>query len=187
MAASGNSLGLDAFRARFAIGYVTIAGALFTLYCLPYRELGVSERWFRLYLSGYAQLAGAVLGLFEHGVSVSGTAILGRYPLQIVKNCDAIEIEILLASAILAVPRVPLRKRAVAAALAVLSVIAVNVFRIVSLYFVGVYWPQAFERLHLEIWPLLLVAFASSEFLYVSRRLAPEPRPDVALRVQTES
>jgi exosortase/archaeosortase family protein len=156
---SGGRLGL-----RFALTFAAIALVLFSIYCYPYTEEGTVARGFARYLSAYAHAAGGVLALVDSSVHVTGTQIVGRFSLEIVKNCDAIEVNIVFASAILALPfRLPNRLRALAAGIALL--VLANILRICSLYFIGVYRPASFEFFHLELFPLLLVAFTALNFL----------------------
>jgi exosortase/archaeosortase family protein len=150
--------------ARFALRFALIAGAFFAVYCFPYAEHGISERWFERYLSAYASMAGGVLSLFEPSVHVTGTNIVGRIPLQIVKNCDAIEINVLFVAAVLAFPGLT-SKRLVAAVVGVVLLVVANIIRICSLYYVGIYAPSSFEFFHLELWPLVLVVLAAVNFL----------------------
>ena len=151
-------------RRRFALGFVLIAAMLFGVYTFPYQESGLSERWFTAYLSGYAKVAGAALALFEPGLHVQGQDIMGRTSLRIVKNCDAMEVEILFLAAVLAFPSV-WRKRLVGAVFGAAAIAAVNVLRIALLYEIGVHFPTAFEFAHLQLCPLLLVLTAVSAFL----------------------
>jgi exosortase H (IPTLxxWG-CTERM-specific) len=154
-------------RLRFVISFALIAATLFAVYCFPYAENGLSENWFKGYLSAYARMAGAVLGLFERPVIVSGTNISGRFSIEIAKNCDAMEVNILLGAAILAFPSRWTRRFA-AAVLGLAVLIAANVARICSLYYIGVYAPSSFEFMHHEVWPLLLVLLAAGEFLLLA-------------------
>jgi exosortase/archaeosortase family protein len=155
---------VTAQRVRFAAGFVLVAGVLFALYTFPYEENGISERWFEDYLAFYARAAGFALHQLDSAVSVHGSDILGRYPLRIVKNCDAIEVNILFASAVLAFPT-SWRRRALGLLLGLPALIALNITRICSLYFIGVASPDSFELFHLEVWPLVLVACAALLFM----------------------
>jgi exosortase/archaeosortase family protein len=165
----GNS-SLPRLGLRFGLLYAAIAGSLFAIYGFPFELFGAREDWLRGYLVGYAHLAGAVLSLFERGVEVSGTVIRGRFALEIVRNCDAADVNILFVSALLAFPE-PLRKKAWPLALGVLALVAANITRICSLYYVGVWKPAWFKTAHEEVWPLLLVAFAALLFLVTIKRL----------------
>lgn len=163
---------------RFALTFVAIAGALFVVYTFPYARVGLSERWFESYLAFYARIAGTALSLFDPQVTVHHQDILGRYNLRIVKNCDAMEANILYASAVLAFP-VSVRPRVIGVAGGVALLVALNVVRICSLYYVGILAPQAFPFFHLELWPLLLIASGAALFLgwatLATRRRQPVP------------
>jgi exosortase H (IPTLxxWG-CTERM-specific) len=144
---------------RFVLTFVAAAAVLFSLYSFPYAENGISETWFQGYLRAYARLAGSILSIFDGQVDVAGTVIGGRYWLRIVKTCDAMEANLLFLAAVFAFPARWSRK-AVAALLGIVVLVGVNVIRICSLYFIGLYLPARFELFHAELWPLLLIVFS---------------------------
>lgn len=149
---------------RFALTFIVVAGVLFSLYSFPYRPDGTAERWFHKYLAAYAHLAGAVLSVFDRAVRVNGTVIDGRFSLNIVKSCDAMEANLLFVAAIFAWPA-RWRRKLTAAVLGVIALVGVNVIRICTLYAIGVHFPTAFEFFHIEFWPLLIIAVAMAEFV----------------------
>jgi exosortase H (IPTLxxWG-CTERM-specific) len=155
-------------RIRFAVVFAATGGALLTLYSFPYAEHGVREDWFARYLAVYARLAGVVLHLFDSGVRVVGNDIVGRTSLTVAKNCDAMDVTLLFSAAVIAFPA-PWRRRLVGIAAGVAALTIVNVLRIASLYFVDLRWPSAFETIHAEVWPLLIVVLAAGAFLAWSR------------------
>ena len=155
-------------RLRFALIFAATGGALLTLYSFPYAEHGVREDWFARYLALYARLAGLVLRVFDSGVRVVGNDIVGRVSLTVAKNCDAMDVTLLFAAAVVAFPA-PWRRRLVGIAAGVAALTVVNVLRIASLYFVDLRWPSAFETIHAEVWPLAIVVLAASAFLAWSR------------------
>lgn len=148
---------------RFALTFLVVAAALFALYTFPYAENGVSERWFAAYLSGYARLAGAVLSIVEPGIRVEGPIIMGRFNMEIVKNCDAMEVNILFLAAVVAFP-VSAKTKWIGVSLGLPFLVSLNVLRICCLYFVGALLPAAYEPFHLEVWPLLLIGSATGLF-----------------------
>jgi exosortase/archaeosortase family protein len=164
---------------RFALRYALLAAALFGIYTFPFELFGAREDWLTGYLSAYAELAGGVLSVFERGLVVEGTLIHGRFPMQIVRNCDAADVNILFSSALLAFPS-PLVKKLTPLALGIAALVTANVVRICSLYYVGLYAPSWFKVAHEEIWPLLLVAFAAALFLFCIKRLGAQPEPTPA-------
>lgn len=148
---------------RFALKYALIAAVLFGIYAFPFEFFGARRDWLAGYLAAYAHLAGAVLGVFESGIVVHATRIEGRFPMEIVRNCDAIEINILFLSAVFAFPS-SWRRRMIAALLGLCALVALNVLRICALYFVGVHAPQQFAVVHEQVFPLFLVLAAALAF-----------------------
>lgn len=155
-------------RVRFLATFVVCAGTLLAVYSFPYAEGGLKETWFIGYLAAYARLTGAVLRLFDSGIHVVGRDIVGKVSLTIAKNCDAMDINIVFAAAVVAFPA-PWRDRLVGVALGTGVLAVVNVLRIASLYGVDARWPGLFEVAHAEVWPLLLVGIAVVMFLRWSR------------------
>ena len=159
--------------AHFALRYALIAGGLLAIYAFPFELLGAQHDWLAGYLAAYAHLAGAVLGLFESGIVVVGAHIEGRFPMEIVRNCDAIEVNILFVSAVLAFPA-GWRRRLLAVAVGLPVLVLLNVLRICALYAVGVHAPDLFAVAHEQLFPLLLVAAATLAFLCCARYLRAE-------------
>jgi len=161
---------------RFALRFVGVAAGLFAIYAFPYAENGISERWFTAYLSAYARAVGAVLSLVEPSISVSGKLIYGRIALEIVKTCDAMEINILFCAAVAAFPGRLSRKLAVLLG-GLAALIACNVLRICSLYFIGIHFPSKFELAHLEVLPLLFVVLTAGLFLLSTNWMRADEAP----------
>jgi exosortase/archaeosortase family protein len=165
---------------RYAIRFTLLAALLFGVYYFPYTAHGISEAFFERYLSAYAWMAGKLLSVFDDQVSVAGTIIHGRFPMRIVHNCDAVEAKILFVSAALARPG-PLLRRALAALGGTALITSANLLRIISLYHVGVLAPGLFEFAHLELWPLLLIAFCVLQLWLWARFVRPAPKPGLAV------
>jgi exosortase/archaeosortase family protein len=153
---------------RYVARFVGIAGVLLATYYFPYDPRGLASALLRAYLASYAHLAGAVLALLDPSVHVHGADIVGRYSLTFAMNCDAMDVYILFASALLAFPA-GARARALGLAAGLAALVALNVVRIVSLYFVGVYFPRAFEFCHMDAWPMVIVLATCAGFLLWTR------------------
>jgi exosortase/archaeosortase family protein len=163
---------------RFALTFTAIAAALFCLYFFPYAENGGSEAWLSAYLERYTHFVAAVLRVVEPGISVTHTQIQGRFSMTIVRSCDAMEANILFGAAVLALPGAWWRK-AVALPVGLFALVAFNVLRLCSLYYIGVYFPSHFEFAHLDLWPLLIIGFAAADFMvcasWLRRAMPPSP------------
>jgi exosortase H (IPTLxxWG-CTERM-specific) len=107
---------------------------------------------FPMYLRLTAQLASPVCNWFGQHTSATGTVISSdRFSIQIARGCDALEPLTLFAAMVLAFPA-PFRRKIPGILLGTAILALVNLARIVSLFLTGVYFPDAFEPMHLEVW-----------------------------------
>lgn len=89
-------------QARFALSFAAIAGGLLAVYYFPRDGDDAVERWTASYLWLYTRLVGAAIRVFDPVVTAHGNVVAGRFTMQIVKSCDAMEANILFAAAMLA-------------------------------------------------------------------------------------
>ncbi len=75
---------------------------------------------------------------------------------MIVRGCSGIEATALFGAAVLASP-VSLRSRISFLLIGAAALTVVNILRSVTLFFVGVHFPKAFERIHFEAFPVVLL------------------------------
>jgi exosortase H (IPTLxxWG-CTERM-specific) len=153
----------------FVIRFVVIAGALSALYQFPYQERSGVQHWLDAYLAAYARVAGLAIRLFDSNARVDGAGVLGSFSIRIVKDCDAMDVNILFAAGVLAFPS-SWRRRLVGLASGLAAIFAANIARICGLYFIGSRAPSAFELAHREVFPLLLAALAAGVFLLWAHR-----------------
>lgn len=145
---------------------------LLGLYSFPYQENGISESFFRIYLSGYAQVVAGVLSRIDPTLLVMGNVLMGQFSMVIIKTCDAMEVNILLISAVAAFPA-PLVRKVLVLPATLSLVVSTNVIRLILLYLAGMYFPSAFEALHFDVFPLLMVVAGVLIFLFSIRLLSP--------------
>jgi exosortase/archaeosortase family protein len=156
----------------FLLRFAVIAGSLSALYAFPYADDAGVHSFTTRYLEAYARAAGAVVRLFDPAVRVSGSEIFGRYSLSIVKDCDAMDVNILLAAAVVSFPA-SIGRRAIGIIAGLALVMLANLTRICALYFIGTLAPHAFEFAHRELFPLVLVLLAGTFFLMWARSARP--------------
>jgi exosortase/archaeosortase family protein len=163
------------FGWRYPLIVAAIAAPLFAIYCYPYVEGGAMAAGIRAYLSDYAEMVGIAISAFDPHVVVRGNRIDGRmFSISIVKTCDAMEVNILLAAALAGFP-MPTLRRLVTIFVSVLSLILLNVFRLCVLYWLGAHAPTWFDRAHEILAPLFMVACALAIFLIATLRANPRP------------
>jgi exosortase/archaeosortase family protein len=155
-------------RVGFALTFALISGVLFSVYYFPRSASDTLERWTYAYLRVYARAVTFAIALFDPQVMVSGNTVAGRFSMQIVKSCDAMEANILFTAAVLSMSA-PWRRKGVALAVGLAALVAFNVLRLFVLYWVGVLLFSAFDFMHYDLWPLLMVSFATADFLVCVR------------------
>lgn len=108
--------------------------------------------FFALYLQANAAVSAWVLQVFGEDAASKGFAVSSaRFYLEVRRGCDAIEPAALFSSAVVASP-VALRFKAPGMIIGVAVLITLNLARIVSLFYTGIYFPELFETIHIDVW-----------------------------------
>lgn len=163
------------FGLRYPLMVAAIAAPMFAIYCYPYSDSGAMAAAIRAYLSGYAKMVGIAISAFDPHAVASGNRINGQtFSMSIVKTCDAMEVNILLAAALAGFP-IPFLRRLVTVFASVLSLVLLNVIRLCVLYWLGSHAPAWFERAHEILAPLFMVVCALAIFLAATIRANPRP------------
>ncbi|MGB2986021.1 MAG: archaeosortase/exosortase family protein [Phycisphaerae bacterium] len=137
---------------RFVLVFGLLIGAFYAVYA-PSTKGAV----FTSYLALITEVCGAILRLLGQGVTVTGPMIVSpRFSIEVVTGCDGIEATALFAAAVLASP-VSLRSRLLFLLAGTAVLMVVNLLRIVSLFCVGVYFPNAMDVMHFDAWPGVLI------------------------------
>jgi len=112
-----------------------------------------------------ASAAGYVLALVHDNVRVIGERVfLGGSAVEIVNSCTGIDVGVFLASAMLVFPA-PWRARAQGVAAAFAIVLAVNFVRVLTLCWLNAGSPQAFELVHVYVWPAFITGVCLATLL----------------------
>lgn len=140
---------------RFLLLFFVIMMALFTTELLP-----AGQQYFVTPLtSGLALVSGALIDVLGRDVVTQGVVIYdlkARFAVEIAAGCNGVEAMILLTAAILAFPA-PWKHKLVGLVLGWIAIQGLNLVRIVSLFFLGLWNETAFEWAHLYIWQALIM------------------------------
>lgn len=140
---------------RFVVWFVVLLFSLFAFYLLPWGERYMSEP----ITSAVAVVSAAIMKLFDPNVISHGIVIqdkVTQHGIQVVKGCNGMEAVIILFAAVFAFPAT--FKQKLAGFLAgFLAIHALNVVRIVSLYYIAKYSHTWFEWFHLYVWQMLII------------------------------
>jgi len=146
---------------QFLIVFTGLITLFYLFTATPWFAQGLNH-----YLSWNAHLAAGLLKGLGYSVEVVATSITSaEFSVNIRRGCDAIEPIALLICAILAFPVLPMSLKWPALIFGSLSLFVLNLVRIISLFLVGVYIPQAFNLMHVQIWQTAFIVFAILAFI----------------------
>jgi exosortase/archaeosortase family protein len=104
------------------------------------------------YLQGWAHISGAVLRVFGEDARVIGSSVTSsRFSVDIKRGCDAVQPTVLFISAVLASP-VAFLPKLPGLAIGFFFLMAMNLVRVLSLFYIGIYFPSAFATMHHDVW-----------------------------------
>ncbi len=150
------------FRANWTdLRFLAVFAACMGVYYLGTLTAPIEHGFFPAYLRLNASASGAILRTFGEDVTTNNRTLIsaGGPTIQIERGCDAIEPSALFVSAVLASP-VPLLSRLSAALAGTFLLMVLNLIRVVSLFLVRVYFPNAFDTMHLDVWQALFIIMA---------------------------
>ncbi len=160
-------------QTRFLIIFAVLLIAFYAFITID----AVDKRVVLPFTEALARVSGATLNLLGEKVQVSGTVIVGvRFGVDIRGGCNGLEAVVFVCAAMLAF-QAPLKKRFIGALAAAVTLEALNVIRIVSLYLLGVYHRSVFEMFHLAVWQTLMFGAAVFLFLIWISIVAPRNAP----------
>ena len=141
--------------ARFAILFVVVLAALFAAELTPPVQAALVIPW----TTGLARLSAGLVTLADPGVAAHGNVVQSTrngFAISIEAGCNGIEAALVLVSAILAFPA-PWKHRLLGMGAGLVAVQALNVVRVVSLFYLGQWSLRAFEWAHLYLWQALIM------------------------------
>lgn len=121
----------------------------------------MKDDFFPWYLRLNARVSANVLNLLGHDdVSVNDQALgSAEFRMYIARGCDGVDPSALFIAAVLASP-VALRRKLPAVFLGTIVLMGLNVVRIVTLYFTGLYFKRFFDLMHLDVWQAVFIILA---------------------------
>lgn len=164
-------------RNRSDLRFLLIFGVCMVVYYLITLLPAVRDGFFPSYLRLNAQVTAAVLRTFGEDVKADDQAMISEAgpSIKLERGCDAVEPSALFVSAVLASP-VPILSRLLAAAAGSVVLMLLNLVRVGSLYLVRVYYPDAFETMHLDVWQALFIFLAIVLWAVWASRMARRKR-----------
>ncbi len=140
--------------AGFVVTFVVLMGMFYAITFIDFMEFTALPA----YMRANARASTVILNVFGEGATTQGTSVRSsRYSVDIRHGCDAIEPSALFIAAVLAFPA-PLRSKLPGLLLGTIVLAVINLTRIVTLFYTGIYRPAWFEAMHVDVWqPVFIV------------------------------
>lgn len=161
---------------RFLVLFLVVLVVAFTALSLRPVNDGVIEP----FTAGIATASGVVLDALGQEITQHGTILRSpRFAVNIRNGCNGVEAMVIFLAAVVAFPS-PWRARIVGLALGILVIQAVNLLRVVALYYTGAYFPKWFDSSHTVIWQAIVILSAVLLWLFWAQRFARPPQARTA-------
>jgi exosortase H (IPTLxxWG-CTERM-specific) len=129
------------------------------------------------YTAFVARISGFVLRVFGEEAVVNGSVVSSsRFAVTIYNGCNGLITSLILTSAVLAFPA-RWSAKFIGVVGGLLAIQLINLVRIVSLFYVGVFLPQYFSEAHIFIWQSLVILFGISLWIIWAHRFSPSRKP----------
>ena len=161
---------------RFAILFAVILLALFTLELTPPGQAVV-----RPWTAFVAESSSAFIRAFDGDARAQGNMVYSSrtgFAMTIEAGCNGVEAMLVLLAGILAFPA-PWRSKLIGLAIGAVAIQALNLVRIVSLFYLGQWDMKWFEWAHLYLWQALIMLDALIVWMLWIRALPERAAPDL--------
>ncbi len=158
---------------QFLVVFALTFGACYFLFGMtPGVRLGLIKPYTHLLASAVA----AVINLFGEGATAAGAQVTSpRFSISIAMGCDGVEASSLFLAGVLAFPA-SWRARLIGFALGIPLIHAINLVRLVGLYYAGVYLPSVFEELHVYVAQTIVILLSTAVLFVWLERFAVQHR-----------
>ena len=159
--------------ARFAAVFVLLLAASFAAELTPPVQAALVIPW----TEGLARLSAGLVTIFDPNVAAAGRVLQSTrngFAVSIEAGCNGVEAALILICAMVAFPA-PWKHRLAGIAIGLVAVQALNVVRVVSLFYLGQWNERAFEWAHLYLWQALVMLDVLIVWLIWIRSLPPRP------------
>lgn len=138
---------------RFLVTFLALVAVAFGLLALkPVNDVLVDP-----YTALVARTAGTILRIFGEDLTVRGCLLTSpRFSVSIFNGCNGLITSLILVAGVLAFPA-NRKAKLIGVIGGLLGVQAINMVRIVSLYYIGAFFPDYFNGAHVVVWQTIVI------------------------------
>lgn len=162
---------------RKALRFLSLFGLIFALSYFFGLAPGVRLGIIKPFTAVLAKAVAAIVSLFGASAWAEGTVVRSpRYSISIAMGCDGIEASSLFLACVMAFPT-SWRAKLTGLGIGIPLIQAINLARLVGLYYAGVYLPSVVEGLHVYVAQTIVILVSTGLFIFWLERFATEHRP----------
>ncbi|MHB1044420.1 MAG: exosortase H [Thermoanaerobaculia bacterium] len=164
-------------RLRPEAAFLLKFGLLLVLFFAATAPKPMNDAFVEPFTAGVAKVGGFAAGLFGEETRMEGTVIRSpRFAVNVRTGCNGLETIYIFFAGVLAFPA-PWGRKLLGLAGGFLAIQLLNTVRIVSLFYIGVHFPEHFEDSHIVVWQAIVILFGVALFLLWADRYARPNRP----------
>ncbi len=127
------------------------------------------------YTALVARAAGWILRILGEDITIRGCLLASpRFSVTIFNGCNGLITTLIFLSAVLAFP-VGWRARLIGVVGGIVSIQVINMIRIVSLYYIGAFFPSWFNNAHVVIWQSIVILAGVALWVFWASRYGRRP------------
>ncbi len=159
-------------ESRFLILFLSILGISFTVIALN----PVNDAFVVPYTTLIAKLSGNILKLFGEDITINGVLLWSpRFAVTIYNGCNGLITSLIFISGVLSFPARGSAK-VIGVIGGLLAILVINLIRIISLWYIGIYLPQFFSQSHIFIWQSLVILAGVTLWIIWAHTFAAPPK-----------
>jgi exosortase H (IPTLxxWG-CTERM-specific) len=144
--------------------------------CTLLLETDFSQQHFvTSHLKHIAFLAGTTIQYLGTTCTISGTSIMSpRFSVDVVQGCDSIYPTAMLWAALLAYPST-WKSKLIGMVGGAIVLFVINIIRIVTMFYIGVFVPSLFDMVHVYAWQALFILLTLAVWLFWAAKISRTP------------
>jgi exosortase H (IPTLxxWG-CTERM-specific) len=161
-------------ESRFLILFLVILAAGFTVIALR----TVNDVFVDPYTTVIARVSGSILDLLGEDITIRGCHLSSpRFSVTIFNGCNGLITSLIFVSAVLAFPA-GWKAKLVGVVGGLVAIQLINLVRIVSLFYIGVFFPELFNESHIFVWQSIVILAGVSLWIFWAHRYATPKASD---------
>lgn len=162
---------------RPLLRFVILLGGLFALFNVAFYAWIAESEFLGKYLALNARISAPVIRFLGTDARADGIDVRSpQFSLEVKHGCDALQPSAFFVFAVLSSPvGVSLRRRVLPILVGTAALLALNIVRIVTLFYTGLKFPTWFETMHLDIWQAVFIFLPLVFWISWARRAVRRP------------